>query len=620
MARYLLPLPSWDAALPAKPWGNQWAVFAATVSEVEDSDIITPVFRATIQNPGIAGVVDGSSRYYSLVDDDVEIARGKMLSIPSTMGGAKIELEFHCKPPGADDILEAAADALRVGEVDYDPDAPMAERDVAEAYDPLFLPRDPSDDPASALSGRPEVWRWDRKSLAITRTHVTDGSVLHDIGRNGLATGSASDGPSLRLTQPPKAVTKSRLVAGWTQEAKGRQTVAFSESVTTFSYEDFIAAFPKAGDPIGSNTGWSFGLASIEGVADGPTSTFLLNGDRWGWAKNGHVICRPKVVSYTWCGHYDYRQQRSEYLDISLRAGVQDVLFDDESKETVEQVSLAALNIDNTTVEWTYEDPDTLERMHYVVGDQVLANDKAWACLIEHDATEDFMPKDSATRETLWERRDKNAPMRDSRSPKFFDTPRGIRALRHGIRRLHRIVLKRARCAEISFEVPWELGRDITCDHACRVEHRHLPGGEATGKVTSVTLQIAGARKTVAVTIGCTVGDGVAPPAAGVGQESTAGIVYTRTAPGAREPVDAYALAAKSPRVNTIVNNWAVQEAAGNSAALAGQDPLVALGTAPTQLRISYDALAEQDVITRRLSAATLPIYVPKGINLTPET
>lgn len=620
MSRYLLPLSSWNAALPAKPWSNAWAVFAATVSEVEDSDIITPVFRATIQNPGIAGVVDGSSRYYSLVDDDVEIARGKMLSIPSTLGGAKIELEFHCKPPGADNILEAVADALRVGEVSYDPNAPPVDRDAAEAYDPLFLPRDPSDDPASALFGRPEVWRWDRKTLAITRTHITEGSVTHNIGRRGIATGSASDGPSLRLTQPPKAVTKSRLVAGWTQEAKGRQTVAVNESVNTFSHEDFVSAFPKPGDPIGSNTGWSFALASIDGVGDGSTSTFLLNGDRWGWAKNGHVICRPKVVTYTWCAHYDYRQQRSEYLDISLRAGVQDVLFDGESKETVEQVSLAALNVDNTTPDWVYEDPDTLERMHYDIGDEVLANDKAWTCLIEHDATEDFMPKDSATGETLWQRRDKNAPMKDSRSPRFFDTPRGIRALRYGIRRLQRLVLKRARCAEISFEVPWDLGRDITCDHACRVEHRHLPGGEATGKVTSVVLQVDGAKKTVSITMGCTVGNGVTPEAGANGQESTADIVYSRSASGAREPVDAYALAAKSPRVNSIINDWSVQEAAANSAALAGQDPLVALGSAPTQLRISYDALAEQDVITRRLSATTLPIYVPKGINLTPET
>lgn len=620
MPRYLLPLSSWDAALPAKPWSNQWKVFAATVSEVEDSDIITPVFKVTILNPGIAGVVNGSSRYYSLVDDDVEIARGKMLSIPTTMGSAKIELEFQCKPPASDDVLQAAADALRIGEIDYNPDASDADRDDAEAYDPLFLPHDPSDDPASALLGRPEVWRWDRKTLAITRTHITDGSVIHDIGRNGLSNGSSSNGPSLRLTQPPKAVTKSRLVAGWTQEAKGRQTVAVNDSVTTFSYQDFVSAFPKPGDPIGSNTGWSFALASIDGVGDGPDSIFFLNGDRWGWAKNGHVICRPKVVSFTWCGHFDYRQQRTEYLDISLKAGIQDILFDDESKETVEQVSLAALNIDNTMPEWIFEDPDTLERMHYEVGDQVLANDRAWTCLVAHDATEDFMVKDSATGVTLWDRRDKNAPMKDSRSPKFFDTARGLRALRHGIRRLHRIVLKRARCAEISFEVPWELGRDITCDHACRVEHRLLPGGEATGKVTSVTFQIARAKKTVSVTIGCAVGDGSEAPSVGSGQEETAGIVYTRTAPGAREPVDAYGLAAKSPRTNEIVNDWTVQESAADSASLAGQDPVVALGTNPTQLRISYDALAEQDVITRRMTATTLPVFVPRGINLTPET
>jgi len=618
MPRYLLPLASWDAELPSKPWTNRLKIFAATVSEIEDSDIITPVFKVTVQNPGIGGIVAGSSRYYCLVDDDIEICRGKMLSLPSTLGGAKIELEFHCKPPNSDGLLEAAADALRLGEVDYDPNAPAADREAAEAYDPLFVPRDP-DDPASALAGRPEIWRWDRKTLAITRTHVTDGSVTHDLGRNGLVGKSLSDGPSLRLTQPPKAITKSRLTASWTQEAKGRQSVAINGNITTFSWQDFIQAFPRPGDSIGANSGWTFALASIDSVIDAPVSTFTIRGGKFGLASNGSIKCRPKTISYTVCPAYDYRQQRQEYIALSLRAGVQDILYDDESQEKPEELELAPLHVDNVTPEWVYEDPDTLERMHYAIGDEVLASDKAWICLIPHDAMENFAVRDPDTGETIWQRSDKRAPLADNRSPRFADTFRGIRVIRHGLRRLQRIVLKRSRCAEVSFDVPWALGRDITCDHSCRVEHPRLPGGEAMGKVTGVTLQIDGPRKTVSVTISCPVGNGAPPPLVGVGQEETAGIVYTLAAPGAKEPVNAYALAAKSPRVNEVVNGWAAQESAANVLSAAGRDPLLAIGEMPTQLRLAWDPIAEQDVITRRLSAITLPIYVPRGINLTPE-
>ncbi|MGN8152537.1 hypothetical protein ACTJK5_09710 [Agrobacterium sp. 22094] len=617
--RYLIPLPTFDAAVPSQPWSNEWEVLSATISEAEDSDIIVPVFKCTTKNPGISGIVTGSSRYYALVDDGEELCRGKMLSIPASLGGARVEMEFHCKPPSSDDVLQAAADALRTGEIDYDPDAPAADRDAAEAYDPLFQSRDPSDDPASALVGRPEVWRWDRKTLTIERTHLTDGAVLHDIGRNGLAK-QGSDGPNIKIGQPPKAVTKIRLVASWTQEAKGKQTVSYPASVTTFSWQDFKDAFPKPGDSIGSSTGWTFAEASVDGVADGVLSTFLLNGDRWGWAANGHVKCRPKVVSYTWRAAYDYRQQRQEFVDLSLLAGVQDVLYDDESKETVETKDLAQLNIDNITQDWVYEDPDTLERKHYSVGEEVLASDKAWTCAKDHDATDDFTVRDPVTNEVLWTIRSKRAPLKDPDSPKFIDLPRGIRSIRHGLRRLHRVVLKRSRCVEVSFDVEWSLGRDISCADSCRVEHRLIPGGEATGKVISWSAQIPeGGNRSVSITIACAVGNGAAAPVAGDGQEETAGIVYTRTKPGVKEPVKASALPAKSPRVNEISNDWTVQEAAGNSAALGGQDPVIAIGQNPTQLRIGFDALAEQDVITRRLSATTLPIYVPRGINLTPE-
>jgi hypothetical protein len=617
---YLVPLSTYDAALPAQPWSNTWEVLSATISEAEDSDIIVPVFKATIRNPGISGIVTGSGRYYALVDDGEELCRGKMLSIPSSLGGARVEMEFHCKPPASDDVIQAAADALRTGEVDYDPDAPAVERDAAEAYDPLFQSRDPSDDPASALVGRPEVWRWDRKTLAITRTHLTDGAALHDIGRNGLSGKGSSDGPSIKIGQPPKKTAQLRLTASWTQEAKGRQSVSISDTVTTFSWQDFQQAFPHPGDSIGSNSGWTFYSASIDGIDDAALSTFLLNGDRFGWAANGHVKCRPKAVSFSLCSAFDYRQQRQEHVLLSLRAGVQDVLYDEQSKSPVENIDLAQLTIDNVTPEWLYEDPDTFERMHYDVGDEVLASDRAWTCLIAHDATDDFLVRDPVSGDALWERRDKRAPLKDSKSPRFLDTDRGVRAIRHGLRRLHRIVLKQSRCAEVSFDVEWSLGKNITCADSCRVEHPLIPGGEATGKVTSVTAQIAeGGSRSVSVTISCADGDGSAAPVVGSGQEETAGIVYVRTTPGVKEPVNAYGLAAKSPRVYSIVNDWTVQEAAGNSAALAGEDPVVALGQYPTQLRLAFDPIAEQDVIVRRLSVTTLPVFIPRGINLTPE-
>lgn len=215
---------------------------------------------------------------------------------------------------------------------------------------------------------------------------------------------------------------------------------------------------------------------------------------------------------------YDYSQQREEILDILMPSGLQALPDEDDESEVMEIVTLAPLNIDSSTDEWLYEDPDTLERIHYDVGDEVLAAGKAWTCATEHDATESFMVRDYDDGPVLWMQREKRAPMRDSRNSKYLDLDRGVRTVRHCVLRLYRAVLERSQCAETTFEVPWMIGRGITTEHSCRIVHHRLPGGELTGKVTGIELLIAeGGRRTCRVTLAGIPGAGVvaAEPAAG---------------------------------------------------------------------------------------------------------
>lgn len=107
--------------------------------------------------------------------------------------------------------MKADANALRTGEVEYNPDGPVEDRQAAESYDALFHNRDASDDPMSALAGRPELWHWDRKTLAIERVSMTTGTTTHAAGKNGF-----EDSLGVALRNPPKKRTRMRVVVAWT--------------------------------------------------------------------------------------------------------------------------------------------------------------------------------------------------------------------------------------------------------------------------------------------------------------------------------------------------------------------------------------------------------------------
>lgn len=621
-------IPTFDAPFaPSPSSADAFTVLSAVISEQRVERTIQPIFRVVIKNPGVAGWMPAANRYAILweqrkanpvkeIEGDpapVLLARGRMVPMPTGTSDKEMELTFRCLPPNSDGILTAAADALRAGEdIDYDPDAPIEERILSEYYDPLFYGADASDDPESALMARPEVWRWDRTTLALGRTHLIESDILHDIGYGGLQ----SSPPSLSVGNPPKPISKLRLVASWTQTAKGRQTVSEPDAVSTYTWDDFISSFPQPGTAIGSETGWTLAEAKIENIVDNIPDWLTISGAKFGAASGGQVQLLSKNVVFRLTAAYDYTQQREEILDISLPNGLQEFPEDDDEKETPETITLGALNIDGSTPEWLYEDPDTFEIMHYVVGDEVLAAGKAWTCVFEHDATDEFRIRDYDDGPVLWERREKRAPMRDARSSRFLDSNRGIRAVRHGILRLNRVVLERSQCAEVTFEVPWMVGRSITCNDSARIAHRRLPGGEMTGKVISVDLIIAKrGRRSAKVTLAAVPGNGLIAPVPGPTDQQTGDIVYSTSYRGVREPVNAFALASQPPRVYSIENDWSVQHAA----AVASGDPVGTIGTLPTRIRLAFTPLREEDLLTRRMSVTCVAPALPKQINLRPD-
>ncbi|MBB3521006.1 hypothetical protein [Rhizobium sp. BK456] len=603
---------------PSGADGDAFVVLSGSILEQRNGRKVEPIFRVTIQNPGIVGWMPAALRYAILWEQRTEdvapvlLARGRLVPLPTGMAGATIELTFRCLPPSSDDVVKSAANLLRISEAfDYDPDAELVDRLDAEYYDPLFFGAAADDDYEGVLVARPEIWRWDRQTLEVSRTHIVDSDVIHDIGFNGVG-----DPPALSVTNPPKPISRIRLSAAWTQTAKGRQTVSENSSVTTFTWEDFQNTFPQPGTSIGSNTGWTVGESEIVDVSDSTPVSLTISGSKFGSASGGTVKLLPKYIEFRIAAAFDYQQQREEMLEILMPSGLQELPEEDDQTETMEQPTLQALNVDPSTPEWQYEDPDTLERMHYDVGYEVLANGSAWSCVTEHDATEDFTVREIDDGPVLWERREKRAPMKDSKSARYFDLPRGVRSVRHAVLRLYRSVLERSQCAETTFEVPWMVGRSITTADSCRIAHRRLPGGEVTGKVTSVELVMEqGGRRSAKISIVSVPGTGTIVPAPGEGQFQTGDVVYSTSYRGVTEPVNAAALAAQSPRIFEFENIWSEQASAANGSS----DPVAVIGANPTRLRIAFNPLREEDTLRRRMTVTCLPPSLPKQLNLRPD-
>jgi hypothetical protein len=92
----------------------------------------------------------------------------------------------------------------------------------------------------------------------------------------------------------------------------------------------------------------------------------------------------------------------------------------------------------------------------------------------------------------------------------YFPTVRGIQTVEAALMKARAHLRKRARCVEIGWEAPFSMGVGLSCRMNATIEDPRLPGGIATGKITSYSLAgngDSGAFLTK-VKIGCAVGKG----------------------------------------------------------------------------------------------------------------
>ncbi len=439
--------------------------------------------------------------------------------------------------------------------------------------------------------------------VAASTTPYESGTIL-TLGDDGNQAGF-EDTLSVALRNPPRKSTRMRLVASWTQEAQGVQTFpVISDPIDTYSWQDLIQSLPQPGTPVGENTGWHVAESEITYVnPHGVLDEFPVSGEKYTLDDPdilaAKVLLQPATVGVQVRLGYDFQQQREDHLLITMPVAQQDVLGDDKT-ETVDVINLAALNIDPSTPLWEIYDPITGLPMQYAVGDEVVYNGRKWRCRAVHTALTYF----DYTQWLSVSRKGAIAPT----AARYFDTNRGVRSVRYAIRMLHRRVLVRARCLEITFQAPWDIARTMTCRDACRVENRKI--GEVTAKISAVKLVADGAKRYAEITLLACLGDGSQPPVADDQyDEETGDVTYWMTYPSPSTPTVSGQLPSRVHTVD-IINPYADQR----SAALYEDDPVDVIERMPTRIELDVRPIIEEDLLTRQLTVTCSPIWLPQNV------
>lgn len=596
---YMAWLPVWNAPFnPAVHATDACEAYKLTIRETAGQ---AATIEVEIDNPGVGGLLARRERYAVFSErgpDDavaVELARGRVVGVPSEFGTDFVTVQFVCLPPEDDEVQRAFADTLRTDD---------------DWYDPLFHGRDASEDPSTAISARPVDFYWNRRTLKIRTTNLIRGNRTFD-----LASEVFDDSLSMSLTESPVPMLRRKLVFDWTQSAQDKQVSPVQGGpfvVNTYTWGDFIGSFPKPGDSIGSDTGWSWAAAEVTDLGPGNATNVTAPGTG---VEGASLTVRPHALRCLLHAQHDYSQQREEVVELFLPLGIQPVVGDDR-RESVETVTVSGLTTDETTAEWEFEDSGTLEPRKYDVGERVLANGKAWSCLKAHIVEGTTFRTKSTAVAVLWERAEKDVPL-DARRSSYVDTDRGVRTVNVALHMLEREALLQAQCIRFSGEIPWELAREITVDDQIRVAGRYISGAALVGKVMDLELSADGDGNRVAsFTIGCVPGTGhAALPPDDEFDKVTGDLVYKVAGKSASTPVNAMALRIETPRLF----EWSNQAASQLAAMFVADDPEAALSTRATQLVVGYDPLRQEDLLSRRLRVTCRPLALPRQIDLESE-
>lgn len=380
---------------------------------------------------------------------------GRLIALPSDLTSDVVTLEFVSQFPGWEAARTTLFDSLK----------------VLPYWDPAFIPSEEIDNPDYALEARGARYCYNRTTGTVTASNILSGGSSLAVSNhfdNSLEWGVTGN-PARSVTITAAVEWEQRLI-GKTKKVNTKIRKAFpGGAVNTFSGPILQEAWPRSGESVGGQSGYQVVKSKIEPIKPLP-STFSSKSDPF---KKKIGVTEQKFAGALFSTFQETRDANARrwWFNTSL-----DVAFDyvQPRKETL----TATIDCDVQALAFDADGGD--------ISIDLNAEDVVGLGL---------MPPRYST---------------------YFLSTRGKRSTSYLLARAEAALAASARAVEISFDMPFFDAIGLSCDHSITLTDSRLPGGTATGKVTSYEFAVDNAGLALAsVTIGVSVGNGASYSASG---------------------------------------------------------------------------------------------------------
>jgi hypothetical protein len=610
------------------------------VLEVEEDGFAT--FTLTVRPPTEGLAKPARKRWGFLSRERADgslklLAKGMVASFPLGGDPLRSALTFVCAPGDWEARQDTVLQATKTG----------------PHWDAVMVDPAMRDDPVEILDGLSSV---------VAFHPATHECQLHDILGVGLPTWNVGkrwimDPSSLsaEIAEPPISEVVVEVNASWTQKLSGtfdasdEIDAAFDEGQpNTLTPEDFENRWPRIGDGIGDDNGYSVSASELTRVYPDDDFTrpltagpFQASSDVYSYVTDAQLtapIARDVTLDRAWYDGtlkiaWSAEQARTETVRIHLTSGVQNKDIGNGGTRTI-SIDLQDVTVDDVTPEWQ---PDTA----YAVDDVVRNGGRNWrrqvAGVSKASWAADFTSFDTSTfpptlvQNWLLEA-DDGSPIGGPDRDTYLTTERGMRTLVAAALRGRAVLAEAMRCAEITFQVlldeavEADLWIGMNIDLEFNEGDLAIEGTTVVGKVVSYRMEIA-ETDVCEITIRSAPGSGKSTAAPeGTAHASQTGQTWDVVA------LPAVSAAAVKPmpmggvvRVRVIdpVENQIAHIEANDYAPDSGRtdpkatDPAKLLSDKPTYLAIDLVPLAAEDELGFEAEiSAPIPFEGPRQIDL----
>lgn len=448
-------------------------VFSLTISHDEGEFARAEI---EIQNPRLAL----TDKRILISEDGTLVFDGYFTAVPRGALDETVDVEAVARPKDADDRIAALVATLK----------------TAPHYDSLFVPEDAQDDPAEVLAGWGRVLAWPRTTHAVEAVDI-----LGD-GGAALTVEPFVGTVDLDITDSVPTTASLNVSVQWNQILTKSFDVG-EFPIETMTPDGVIDNWPKIGSELSS--GFRVIRSEIRagqgGVMDaGPRevkASRAVSSDELdpAFEAEGAFDDKAEIVSLYGALTVQSRHElrRKETASLSLDADVQPVL--NSSAEDVEEIALRDITQNPGHPAWS-------DQTDYLVGDIVIRGVSEYQARENHHSGRRFD-------EDRWNYLGEASYITSRSVSSFFNSTRGQEAAEHMKARLEARLRYLSRAVQVSCSCEMPDLALIGHHSLCTIQDPRIPGGSATGRVVSYSLQWSGGARTAGITIACAAGNGV---------------------------------------------------------------------------------------------------------------